>query len=142
MQINAQIKRSPGATSISARPRRGTAEIELLLVIPILLGFLFLVGGAMKLGAFRIENIFSAEEKAYRDATASQDPLYSPNGPAPIDGITSIKPGLPNRMPRADFAEGGSVDLYLGSTQPPPVPLHDNAAFAAPAWSYSTWPVN
>jgi hypothetical protein len=122
--------------------RRGTAEIELMLVIPLLLTMLFLVGANLTLGGARIRNVFSAETAAYRDATVEGNPTLTGDGSLPVvDGFSSLPEGLPSRthvsrpQATADVALGGSGG---GTTS---VTLTDRSAFVAPAWGYAGYPV-
>jgi hypothetical protein len=125
------------------RSRRGVAEIELLLVIPVLLFLLFLIKGSYQYGTRRITNVFTAEEQAYRFATSSSS--YSAGSDtgilSPTPGFTSAVPQfadpLPNRMHVSD------VDRDVTPTAAYPLHtlhLNNKAAFAGTPWAYSAWP--
>jgi hypothetical protein len=121
---------------------RGTAEIELLLVIPLLLTMLFLAGANLTLGGARIRNVFNAETAAYRDATVEGNPALAGDGALPVvDAFGSLPPGLPSRthvsqpQATADLALAGNGG---GTTR---VKLTDRSAFVAPAWGYAGYPV-
>ena len=68
-------------TSPPKRSSRGTAEIELLLVIPILLSILLLSAAALKLGTARLTNVFGAENNAYQQVTTGQNVQVAVNPP-------------------------------------------------------------
>ena len=122
----------------SGHSRRGTAEIETLLVIPILLFLLMLVAAEAKLGTSRLSTVFSANEMAYRDATAARSPAYAPNSELdPVAGIGVVKPGLPERMHVADASSAVAMNLFGDSKT---VNLKSSAAYASPAWAFSAWP--
>jgi hypothetical protein len=123
---------------------RGTAEIELLLVIPLLLTLLFITKGTLRLGEARMKNVFDAQQDAYSDAIArsSQPRLYANGSLAPIPSIADTlnkSPDLPNRMHDRD----STVTVTPAAPIPlKPVALTDSAAFAGPAWAYTAWPVH
>ncbi|MCL2647139.1 MAG: hypothetical protein FWD61_09055 [Phycisphaerales bacterium] len=117
---------------------RGTAEIELLLVIPILLALLFITGGLLSLGEARLQNAWDAQQKAYADAIHNAPPRYTTGTLQPPAGFTDVRPGLPNRLSQDD----NSVTVTYAANVPlKPVTLTDTAAFASPAWAYSAFPV-
>ena len=119
-----------------AQGRRGTAEIELLLVIPLLLTILFLGGGALSLGKARMANAYNAENDVYGQVVAGRG--YSPtNNPAPTDGINAVKPALPNRY---DLADEFKNVIINGQEMPSTIKLNDRAIMLDPAWHYSAWP--
>jgi hypothetical protein len=122
---------SPRAFVVNARP--GTAEIELLLVIPILLTILLLTGAGLRLGGARLANVFHAENEAYTQVTAGI--AVSPSSdPLPIDGIIAIRPGLPNRFDESKITT--SVALPQGIGALPAATFTDKAVFLDPAWYY------
>jgi hypothetical protein len=128
------------------RTPRGTAEIELLLVIPVLLIILFIVGGMLVLGPARILNVFQAQQEAYEDATVAQTPGQNPNiqliSPPPDE--TPLDPAV-DELQTADqlhqATTTNNVTIQLGRVALPTVTLTDQAEFTSPAWSYSSWPV-
>jgi hypothetical protein len=136
---------SPPSTSSPARNhRRGTAEIELLLAIPVLLVILFLVGAMFQLGPDRIRNVSEAERVAYEDATASPAPSAISDDPSPItDPINSVAaasglPELPNRIHTANVQK--QLNDSFGNLKFKDLTLTNSAAFSAPAMLYSGWP--
>jgi hypothetical protein len=113
--------------------RRGTAEIELLLVIPVLLTFLLLAGGALALGTGRLANIFHAENGAYTQIETGRG-LTSGNI-IPIEGIAAFRPvpGLPNRFAYAEATQ--TVRLSMGERTTQVVhTFDDRAVFLDPSW--------
>jgi len=114
--------------------RLGTAELELLLVIPVLLLILFLAGGMLTLGTARMSNVYNAENNAYGQVVAGRG-FYISGDPAPVSDPDG--PGLPNRFVLAD--EKKTV-LLTHQTNPHFVNLEDRAIFLDPAWHYSSWP--
>ncbi|HEY4330484.1 MAG TPA: hypothetical protein VGN88_12165 [Phycisphaerae bacterium] len=116
--------------------RRGTAEIELLLVIPILLTLLLLANGALSIGGAKLANVFNAENDAYGQVVAGRGLSPSAN-PVPVDGINGVRPSLPNRFDMADEFKNVTVN---GVDVPFNVTQNDRAIFLDPAWHYSSWP--
>ena len=116
---------------------RGTAEIELLLVIPILLAILFLAGGSLKLGAARLANVYNAENDAYAQVVSGRG-FFPSSDPAPFEGFDA--PLLPNRFALAD--ENLAVPLTQQQTANGNATIHfnDRAIFLDPSWHYSSWP--
>lgn len=114
---------------------RGTAEIELLLVIPLLLTILFLAGGATSLGKARMSNAYNAENGVYTQVVSGVG--FSPaNDPTPPAGVGM--PLLPTRYAMAD--EVKNVTLASGLNVPWTATLNDRAIMLDPAWTYSAWP--
>jgi hypothetical protein len=130
------------SNSIHNSPR-GTAEIELILIIPILLALLFLAKGSLGLGAARLQNGFQAEQTAYSDATTpTAAPADSASGNlAPTVGFVSDLPNLPDTLPNRMHVSTGTVN-YTPAAHVPlnPITMTEQAAFASPAWAYSAWP--
>ena len=127
------------------RARRGTAEIELLLVIMyLLLPILFLTGAMLALGPARISNVFSANELAYHDATNSAAPQFANSAdlqPIP-DPLASLQPDLPLLPNRMNVSEADkTVLMTIGRAALPTVNLVNHAAYPSPAWARSNWPV-
>src|SRR3954454_11180480 len=90
----------PARHALRLHPR-GTAELETALVIPILLVLLVLIAGTLKYGVARLDNVFGAENEAYRQAVAetavTPDPILQPT-----PGIEMIRPGLPTYFTYSD----------------------------------------
>ena len=123
----------PGA---GGRHPRGTAEIELLLVIPLLLTILFMIGGTLTLGKARLANAYNAENDAYTQVAAGTN--FSPaNDPVPPDGIYALRPGLPNRYVLANKFKVVTIN---GQNMPAPLSVNSRAILLDPAGQYSTWP--
>ena len=118
--------------SIQAQ-RRGTAGIELLLVIPVLLTFLLLAGGALALGTGRLANIFHAENSAYTQIETGRG--LTLGNISPIDGMAALRPvpALPNRFAYAEPTQ--TVRLNLGETTTRLAhTFDDRAVFLDPSW--------
>ena len=138
------------STCCGKRFARGTAEIELLLLIPLLLTILFIAGVMLTLGPARIQNPSEAERLAYQDATAATDPTTVSDDPGPVAdpvneivlgaGITADLPELPNRLHVATATT--ALHIGFGNISMPPVTLTDQAAFGSPALTCSGWPVS
>ena len=128
----------PHSPAVNLRHRRGTAEIELLLVILfVFIPILLLTGAGFRLGAKRLSNVFSAENQAYTQVTRGQN-ITTSGALMPIEGIAAIKPGLPTRM---DVAAPQFNVNYAASLGIPGVSHTDTAAFLDFTWRYSQSPV-
>src|SRR5262245_11869655 len=121
------------------RGRRGTAEIELLMVIPLLLVLLFITKGTLQLGEARLRNAFDAEQQASTDDISSAPPTDTNRNLQPIDGIASVRPGLPNRMHDREQSRIVTPWQHVPLNK---ITLTEHAAFAAPAWAYTAFPVH
>ncbi len=123
----------------SPRWRRGTAEIELLFCCMLLITLLFLVKGAMRIGALRLSTTSSTSFKAFHDAISANPPAYAGNDPAPLDGFESIRPGFPKRMHNTH-----DTALVVGKTvndETFAANIGYKAAVISPAWTFSGYPV-
>lgn len=121
-------------------PRRGTAEIELILSVVLLIGLLMLIATAMRLGAARLEIIRSADFLVFQNVTEGPTPQYD-NDPSitPIEGFGAVRPGMPNRMHAIHQAK--DVPLLTGSASNQPTARVDaSAAVLSPSWNYSSYP--
>ncbi len=116
--------------------RRGTAEIELLLVIPLLLAILFITAWELALGQARMSNTYNAQNDAYTQVVAGVG-FVLVNDPAPPDGINAVKPALPNRYVLAESLKNVTIN---GRDHPTLIRTHDRALLLDPAWHYSSWP--
>jgi hypothetical protein len=120
---------------------RGTASIELILSVVLLITIMMLGLGAMHLATARLDTSNNATFEAFSNATTGQTPQYTDDGDlAPIDGIGSIRPGMPNRthVPRPTT----QVSVYAGDNQTlPSTTIGAKAGLTSPAWTYSAYPV-
>ena len=133
-------RRSNKSICTDAR-RRGTAEVELLLSVIVLLALLFLVRGGYQLMLARMDMIHTAGFRAMQEATASGNPQYTDDGDMPaLDGIDAVRPGLPNRMHVPRLTTTVSIDSGANQTLSPKT-VGGMAAVASPSWTYSAWPV-
>ena len=108
----------------------------LLLITIVMLGL-----GAMQIATARLNTSNTATFEAFSNATTGQTPQYTDDGDlTPIDGIGSIRPGLPNRthVPRPTT----QVSVYAGNKETlPSATIGAKAGLASPAWTYSAYPV-
>jgi hypothetical protein len=127
------------STCCARRRRLGTAEIELLLVIPVLLAFLLLAGGALALGTGRLANVFHAENNAYTQIETGQG--LTAGAVAPIEGIATFRPvpALPNRFAYAEPTQTVQLNLGEKSTQLAHT-FDDRAVFLDPTWHLDNQP--
>ena len=120
--------------------RRGTAEIELVLSIVVLISLLMLTLGAMKIAIARLDTANTAEFEAFFDATSAQDPQYTGSSDlAPIEGVGASRPGLPNRTHVAKPT--AEVTISTGNRDALTTTVGGRAGLASPAWNYSAFPV-
>jgi hypothetical protein len=117
------------------RSRRAASEIETLFCLVVLITFLLLAVGLWHLGVARLSTAQTAEFEAFQDGTQSQSPQYAGNAAyPPLDGISTIRPGLPNRLSVPESKQ--SVAMSNLNT----VSVNGFAAVASPAWSYRGYP--
>ena len=120
-----------------ARRRRGNAEIELLLVIPILLLILFVARAALQTGDGRLDNAFNAENSAYTQVESAGVAMVAPD--APPAGINAIHPdpALPNYFSYGNISTPVTTNLGNGATT---ATYRDQAVFLDPSWHFSQSP--
>jgi len=127
--------------------RRGTAEVETLFAVVVLLTILMFVLCSVKIALSRMGMQNQAGEQAFHDGTEAANPQFANNpAVAPVDesafmntGVATL-PDLPNRMHVPSLTE--TVPVFDGtSNQLPPATTHGTAALAAPAWVFSAYPV-
>jgi len=102
----------------------------------VLITILLLTVGLLHLASARLSTAQTANYQAFHDAIQANTPQYADNASyPPLDGITSIRPGFPNRlhvpMPKQTVLFQNLKATTVGSW----------TAVAAPAWSYSCYPV-
>ena len=126
----------------SGCPHHGTADIELILSAVVLITILMLALGAMQIGIARLDTARSATFEAFSNATTGATPQYTGDSDLqPIDGIGSVRPGLPNRthVPRPET----DVAVYAGNKQTlPTATVGSKTGLASPAWIFSAYPVS
>ncbi|MGA2499357.1 MAG: hypothetical protein ABSH20_16580 [Tepidisphaeraceae bacterium] len=123
-------------------PRRGVAEIELMLIICVIITLLMLTRGAMQLGLARLNTAETAIFEATNDATDTRHPPMYTDDPSlqAVTGYTNLRPGLPNRT--HVIWPQSPVTIYTGDRQPlSPFTVSGKAAMISPAWAYSGYPV-
>ena len=120
--------------------RRGTAEIELLLSIIVLISILMLVVGTVHIGMARLNTVEDAAYRALGNAATGGTPLYT-NDPAlsEITTIADIRPGMPNRTHVVVSQKQVSVSPSVNQTLPP-TNVHAYAGAISPAWTFSAYP--
>ena len=126
---------------VPASRRRATADIELILSVGLMVTILMLGLGAMHLAIARLDTSNQATFEAFNNATTGQNPMYTDDSDlTPIDGIGSIRPGMPNRTHVPKPTQ--QVSVYAGSGQTlAPVTIGSKAGLASPPWTYSAYPV-
>jgi hypothetical protein len=126
--------------------RRGAAELELLLVIPVLLVILFLASGLLAIGTARMRNAYNAENDVYGQVVAGRGVRMSST--MPPDGLNAIwpelpfYPSLPNLPNHYAEADESAVVVIKNVKGVAPVTLKDTAYLLDPAWQYSAWTQN
>jgi hypothetical protein len=116
---------------------RGTAEVELILLVPVLLTILLLCAMASRLGHARLTNVREGERQAYEQVVRG-DNISRSTTLQTVPGVVSVHGDLPTRFDESlpatpvTFSEGW---LKLGN-----ITLQDKVAFLDPAWHYSAWP--
>mgnify|MGYP000666378517 CR=1 FL=1 len=132
----------PRSARTEPRPafRRGTAEIELLFGVMVLIVILLLVRGGYQLAISRIGTGEQAEMQAFNDATAASPPMYADGiDVAPVVGYSDIRPGLPNRVHVPHLSQ--NLTIGTGDPQRPvDVTISSSAAVAGPPWTFSGYP--
>lgn len=114
---------------------RGTAEVELILVAPVLLTVLLLCAMAARLGEARQVNVRDAEQEAYRKVMRGEEVVVSSEiAPAAI----AARPGLPLRF--AEARPTVSPKLTEGWLKLKGVTVADKAVFLDPTWPMASWP--
>lgn len=119
--------------------RRGSAEIELLIVCIILLSLLLLVAGMLTIGGARTRVVQEAAYQAMHDATEAAAPQYDSDNP--IIGIADLRaPALPNRVhiTTPSASAGGQTGGDGGTFR---TTVHGRAAAISPTWAYSAYPI-
>ncbi|QOV88401.1 hypothetical protein [Humisphaera borealis] len=121
-------------------PRRGTAEIELVLSVVVMITLLMLTLGAMKIAIARLDTANTAEFEAFYDATSAQDPQYTGYSDlTPIGGVGNVRPGLPDRTHVAKPT--ARVTISTGNRESLTTETGGKAGLISPAWNYSGYPV-
>ena len=132
-----------------AARNRGTADIEMLLAVMLMITLLFLLKGLGSLGMSRLEGTSLARYWAFHDATASNPPLYSPEkisvagqDTTPYPGYLTLRgrPYLPLRLhvPRLTQQVTVKADVFDSLK---PVTIHSDALLPSPAWTINAYPV-
>ncbi len=125
--------------------RRGTAEIELLLSISVLI---VLLNGTIffrKLGHARLGGLQTTGFEAFQDATQANPPQYATNPvDSPVDGFTSVRPGLPNRLHEPKISTPVSV-VFIDQSNPQNssttnATMVASSALPSPSWTFPAYP--
>ncbi|MEI8196316.1 MAG: hypothetical protein WCI73_10435 [Phycisphaerae bacterium] len=143
------VERTARYRSLTVAVRqRGTADIEMLLAVLLLITFLFLLKGLGSLGMSRLEGTGLARFAAFHDATAADLPVYSPEkisvagqDTTPYPGYLTLRgqPYLPLRMHVPRLTK--EVKVFAGDQFLDPVTLHSDAMLPSPAWTINAYPV-
>jgi hypothetical protein len=127
--------------NIPPEHRRGTAEIELLLSILVLISILLLVSAGARIGLARLNALQTVENQALGNAATGQIPLYI--GDPALTEVTAEwddRPGLPNRSHVA-HAQHQITILTGGGESIPPANISALAGAISPGWTMSAYPV-
>jgi hypothetical protein len=116
------------------RHRRGTAELETALVIPILLGILFLVAYLLTRGRSELTNAYNSENNVYGQVVAGKGTTAA-NDPTPAIGVNM--PLLPTRL---DYSAPTAIVTSTAFGQVVSNRTDAKAVFLDSAWAYSSWP--
>lgn len=127
--------------------RRGTAEIELLLCVLLIITLLFLVTGILKFSRGLLLGSASAREAAFHDAMVTANPLYAPDSAPtqavdtnPLPGYSTQRlPQLPVRLHVPRFEQ--EITTNYGSGKMPTITIKNSAAVPSPAWALNAYPV-
>lgn len=120
--------------------RKGTAEIELVLSIVVLITLLTLTVGAMRIALARLDTANTAQFEVQFDATSSEDPQLTGRGDlTPIDGIGASRPGLPQRTHVA--TPTAEVRVSAGNREQIETTVGGKAGLISPAWNFAAYPV-
>jgi hypothetical protein len=135
---------SPGISNRSSstdRSRRGAAEIELLLAIPLLVTILWLIWGTLRIGALRLLTTQSAHYNAFADATVRDTPLIASDAASQdLGALDDGLPALPNRVHLADSND--TLAINPGALRAlPRITIHHTAQTISPPLSFSSYPV-
>ncbi len=136
--------RMRGKAEFGRHSPRAAAEIELILVLPLMLVLLFVIGSMLILGPAHVLNVFKANQEAFRDATVVDPPQLagSTNADLVDDPLATLKPELPplpNRVHEMESTK--NLSLRVGVTDFWTPSLTDSAFYTSPAVAYSSWPV-
>src|SRR5512140_1312292 len=83
---------------VKIRGRSGSADIELLLGVIVIITVLLLVRSSFKLAIARLDTSETALYEAQHNATGDSPPQYTDDGSLPpVGGFVDVRPGLPNR---------------------------------------------
>ena len=122
--------------------RRGTAEIELVLSVVVLISILMLIVGATKLAVARLDTARSAQSEAFLDATTAPTPAYADDSQLPpIDGIATVRPRTSKTEPTFRDPPPKSRSNAGNHQTLPPFTIGGKAGPAGPPWSYPAYPV-
>jgi len=121
------------STCIKRKHRRGTAEIETLLVILfVVLPILFVIVFAGNLGLTRLVSVFSAENNAYNQSVNGA--TIASVDPAPV--TASGQPDLLTRFAYADQVQRVNQSQGGRSATLAPVTVEDKAWFLDSSWHF------
>jgi len=127
--------------SRSISPRRaGTAEIELVLAVMVLVTLLMLTLGAMRIAVARLDTANEAQFEAFQDATAAATPRHADGSDLePLPGVGQFRPGLANRT--HVVRPTTQVVVSAGNRESISAEVGGRAGLPSPAWTYWAFPV-
>ena len=119
--------------------RRGVAEIEAIFCA-VVLALLMLMGiGALKIAGTRMTTQNAAIYDSFKDSTNRPSPtLEGDSLLTPIDGTTTVRPGLPNRTHVSRQETHLNVNVDAGQTIP--AVIQALAGTIGPQLSYGAYP--
>jgi len=122
-----------------SRRRRGTAEVELILLVPVLMTILLLCAMASRLGRARVTNVRDGEQQAYGQVVRGTG-VVSSMSLQTVPGVVSVYGDLPTRFDESLPAK--EVTLTQGWLNLNGITLHDKGAFLDPTWHFAQYPMN
>ncbi len=106
----------------------------------VLIPIIMMIVGAMRFGAARLSAGETATQQAFHDAASGTPPQYADQpGPAPAQGYSGIRPGLPLRMHTAVSQK--QMTLYTGDAKTTGgLAVSASVSVPGPTWAFSGYP--
>jgi len=118
---------------------RGTAEVELLFAVIVLIAVLFIVQASFRISGPRLDATVNAAADVFYDATGAGSPQYVGGDLRSVEGINVVRPSLPIRTHVTNPTANLQVNLGGGQTQN--VTISAKAAAISGSWAYSAYPM-